>query len=878
MAQSSSVGTVSGLSSGKLPEGGGSAVALGPEGARPPTDSASSSQPESSSAGRKASEEAGFGKPGEGAPDQAAKGLVGRIRAGLQWARATRSRLVVVVGASVMTAMSLLGGLSLLMMEVFFPAPQPISLEMALEMLDQGAYAEARVLAEKLLRGNDLLDSELGGPVFILGAVTAYEAQELPEKEAILRYLVAASYLEEARVRGFPPGREAEGWLLLGESLFYSGQWVSARPVLKKALQLNPHRKTPLSDMLVQVCAEAVPPLLKEALQYNSVYLADRWLPQVQRDQALLRQAELQLRLGDLEACRKTLAQLPGDPALRAGRKWIEGQMVLAEARAARSKLEQPAAWQKYREAIQLFRQAQTEESSGLWAMRRAQYYIGLCLEEMGDLDGALLQMQRVQSAFPDTPEAAAAAWKEAGLAQQLEKPSEVLAAYRRAVGMVGLPKTFHNPWLGIEEIRAQCLKAHQDFIRRNDFPTAFSLVETVAPVFSTEWKTELLARTLHQWAQAEAAKADLLSYPARVAQQRQARRLYRQAGWAYEQLAELKKQTKEYTNILWESAENYLAGQDYLHAVSVLEEYLRQESRARRAAALARLGQALLALNRVDEALEALTDCIDFHPRDVAAYQARLLAAQAWLEKGQPEKAAQMLQANLDGQLAPSSLEWRQSLFAMGRLRHLEGDYQKAIPLLQEAIRRYPNDAEALEARYLLADCYGRIALQLRQELEASQIRHVRLSRMQESEAAFQKALSQYKQLVNILNQIQINRPLTPGEKILQRNSLFGLGEVAARLADYETALDAYTAVANRFQSEPVALVAYFQMAEVYRKLGHPDRAKGMLRQAQLVLERLPESAAFTQTTPFVRTEWSQLLERQLAELTSSDSQSGKL
>jgi tetratricopeptide (TPR) repeat protein len=231
------------------------------------------------------------------------------------------------------------------------------------------------------------------------------------------------------------------------------------------------------------------------------------------------------------------------------------------------------------------------------------------------------------------------------------------------------------------------------------------------------------------------------------------------------------------------------------------------------------------------------------------------------------------MLQANLDGRLAPSSLEWRQTLFAMGRLRHLEADYPKAISLLEEAIQRYPDDPESLEARYLVADSYRRIGLRLRDELAASQIRHVRLSRMQESQAAFQKALAQYKELLDILSRTQISRPLTPWEKVLQRNTLFGLGDTADRLGEYNTALDAYTAAANRFQSEPVALMAYFQMAGVYRKLGQPDQARQMLRQAQLVLERLPDDPAFTQTTPFARTEWVQLLERQLAELTSTGS-----
>lgn len=792
---------------------------------------------------------------------------VGWLKRFGRWAAASRRRLTLLLVGGFLAVSLLTTGVVIVIIRSS-QEPPPITLEMALEVLDQGAYPEARYLAEKLALRNDLPDAELGGPAFILGAVTAYESRELPEKERKSQYLVAAAYLEEARVRGFPSGRRAEGLFLLAESLFHSGQWVAARPVLKEALAANPHRKTLLYDMLVQACDEAVPPLLKEALQYNTAYLADRWLPQIRKHQALLRQADLQFRVGDLEGCRKTLAQLPADPALKAGQKWIEGQMALAEARAARTQGQSAAAQQKYQQAIQLFRQAQTDESIGLWAMRRAQYHIGLCFEEMGDLKAAALHLERVRAAFPDTPEAAAAAWKEAELVRQLREPQEALAAYRRAVQAVGLPKSFHNPWLSLEDIRTQCLKAHQDYLGRSDFAAAFALAESFAPLFSPEAKTRLTAETLEQWARAEAAKAESLPYPQRTEQDRQARKLFRRAGWAYQQLAELEKESRRYTDLLWQSGENYMAGQDYPHAVLVLQEYLKNESRARRGAALARLGEALLALNRIDEAMESLNDCIDFHPRDVAAFQARLLAARAFMEKAEPDKAAQMLQANLDGRLAPSSVEWRQTLFAMGRLRHLEADYQKAVPLLEEALQRYPNDPEALEARYLLADSYRRIGLQLREQLSASQVRHIRLSRMQESQTAFQKALAQYRELLNILSRTQINRPLTPWEKVLLRNTLFGMGESASRLGDHTAALEAYTAVANRFQSEPVALMAYFQMARVYRELGQPEQTRQMLRQAQLVLNRLPDDPSFTKTTPFARTEWVRLLDRQLAEL----------
>ena len=120
------------------------------------------------------------------------------------------------------------------------PAEKLVTLNEALAALDGGEYAEARRLAEKLQTQGTLTTAEWGGPVFILGVVADHEARNAWDKDKPDHYLVAARYLEEARNRGFPRTREAEGLYLLGKCLSLGGQYSAARGALEAALKINP--------------------------------------------------------------------------------------------------------------------------------------------------------------------------------------------------------------------------------------------------------------------------------------------------------------------------------------------------------------------------------------------------------------------------------------------------------------------------------------------------------------------------------------------------------------------------------------------------------------------------------------------------------------
>src|SRR5205823_2617652 len=149
---------------------------------------------------------------------------------------------------------------------------------------------------------------------------------------------------------------------------------------------------------------------------------------------------------------------------------------------------------------------------------------------------------------------------------------------------------------------------------------------------------------------------------------------------------------------------------------------------------------ETLQALGRIDEALVPLSRCREVYPTHPATYRARLLASQALQDQGKLPEAQELLIDNLyHYSLAPLSSDWRDSLFALGNLYYRQGmdlesksrvagvdrpdaearraglalleqahaAFDEAIRTLSEAVKRYANDPQAIEASYRIAEAH---------------------------------------------------------------------------------------------------------------------------------------------------------------------------
>ena len=226
-------------------------------------------------------------------------------------------------------------------------------------------------------------------------------------------------------------------------------------------------------------------------------------------------------------------------------------------------------------------------------------------------------------------------------------------------------------------------------------------------------------------------------------------------------------------------------------------------------------------------------------------------------------KQAEAFLQDNLNGeQLTPASKEWRDSLFALGELLHNVSRHHEAIRRLDEALERYPDAPQATLARYLLADSLRRLAMDLRTDLGKEISSTARGERTGESGRLLQRAAETYALLRDDLGRRDAEA-LTPLEKAVLRNSRFALGDAYFQLERYPEALRAYQSAANHYAASPVALDAYLQIANVYRRMNRPVEARTSLEQARLALRRIPPAARFEQTTNYDRKQWGELLDR---------------
>lgn len=745
---------------------------------------------------------------------------------------------------------------------------KPPSLAEGLEALDEGFYQSAREIADEY-RTRPTPPDQLGWPAFILGTVASHEADEIWEQDKGATYLLAAKHLEEARDRGFPPERQGEGLYLLGRSLCLAGQMSAGRTQLLAAMRAAPELSTQINQLLATAWLQDSNPNYQEALRYNERYLADPQLLDEVREQGLLQRSQILFRLGDLAGCRKVLDQVAADSQLQSDVQITRAQVLMREAAAAQQDASLPPdtasaqAAEQYQEAIKLLRGAQGRDTLDNPTSRRSMYLIGVCFHEMRDDRAALDQWQRTAALYPETPEAFAAGLQEAELLRTAARDNDALACFRRTLDSAGPQETFSNPWFSLDEVRQRVLTAYRQYIEAGKFVLALDLAAFSAFVLPRYRSSELVAETHRAWGQTLLRQAQKAALPEAENLLRDGRRHLRLAGAAYDRLAQARIITRNYPDDIWFSAESYLRGQDYERAAQLFQKYLAIEARARRPRALLGLAEALLALDRLKEAQAKLDECIEYYPRDAATYDARLMAAHVYQEQGQKQIAETQLLGILQGDdLTPQSKEWREALFALGKLLFEVDRFQDSIARLNEAVERYPEDPLALESRYLIASAYRKLADALSEKLTADVSDRARTARREEIHGLVQKALVQYDLVLEALAERQQSMLLTPAEQVLFRNTLFARGTGLVELERYPEAIKNFSTATNRYLQSPEVLEAYVQIANCYRRMNKPLDARGTLEQAKVILNRLAENAPFAETTNRSRQEWAQYLD----------------
>lgn len=794
------------------------------------------------------------------------RGLVTGVPAkAWNWGRAHPRLGVALAFTTVALAVPLL---AIWMMRPAKPAPVPIDLARALAELDAGHDAAALQTAKQLLASAALAEGEDGGPSFVQGMVTSRQADHL-EKVQQRRYsLLAVRYLAESRELGFPEGRTGQALFELGKNLFRSGQLEASVEALEAALPEHEAAAAEIHQMLCRAYLNEAPPDLPAALQHITAGLESSKLTADEREAAVLERACVLLRQGRRDECRQALSDLSADSPRHADAQILSARVLMGEAGSLPVGADQPlpeAVVEKFAAArSQLETLIETLPASDV---RRAAalYQLGICCEQLGRSEEAKRHFLAVQEAFANSVEALAAGMQLAELVRQEHQDQEAVELLKNALGSFPAPDISLHNWLTLDEVRQRSLTTFQRYIDAGQFELALDLLAALERLIDVPVRLELAAGARRAWGQILMAQLAAEAGVENRSLRTQAEEVLRLAGQDYARLAELRFTTREYPDYIWASADCLLAAHDYPAARKMLVTYLDHEPARRRPLALIHLGECLLLENRPAKAVERIEEAIATAPTDGAIYAGRILASQAYLDLGDAVAAEKRLRENLDSSLlTPASLEWRDSLFALGRLLYLTNRYAEALPKLEEAVRRYPETAAAITARYLIGESYRQLALQSLQQRDAALVQSARLVHAREAKGLLESANLAYDAAAQAL---QSRRDLAPTAALVQRNCRYMKAATLFDLGRYEESIKTYSTAINQYQHSPDVLDAYVRVADCFRRLNRRMEARGTIEQAKVVLGRLPEETDFSQTSGLDRQEWKRYLDW-LAEL----------
>jgi hypothetical protein len=576
---------------------------------------------------------------------------------------------------------------------------------------------------------------------------------------------------------------------------------------------------------------------------------------------ARLRRGELLLRLERAEEGRKVLQELDGK---------APAEIVLRARRLRVASLEQEGHWPQ---AAELWREIRDDAKTPSPDRALVLYHLGLSLRKSERREDALNAWEEcLAEATGDEGPAAAL-----GLAELPRGKGGAVAGFERAVQGIKEPGDWNNGLVTLTQAR----QAFENGCQAARAAGAFEASVRVAVLYErlgiAGRAQELRAEALDGWARATQDRAREPN--AHVAQLLgEAEALLRQAGEAHEQAAAARTDLDERAERLWSAANDYFDGHDMVHAAAAFERFVKiawPEQSAPQKRFLTRLNEAYykLALARRDaglgsvrEALERAVNRLEYDSRYVyrARYELALLERKpdgSWTDQSQAflEQNLILLRSSTD-----RDAEAREkTLYALGDLyfdRHKErGVISKTIDTLEEALRDYPGNANAVWARRELAESYhfraDQLSASLSQERPTLETRLVIERKVMEDR---EKAIAHYQALARELE----TRPArSPDEEHLLAHALWQAADVRYWAGGYEKSAEMFDLLAERFKGRKGLEIDYVDaLANVVRGYSHaimtypasdPDHDARLQVARQKALRALRELRAVLPTLP---------------------------
>jgi tetratricopeptide (TPR) repeat protein len=707
----------------------------------------------------------------------------------------------------------------------------------ALVARPDGDAEEALRLARRAAETARQAPGRSGEALFLLGWAHVRLAERKAAADDDEHWRGARQALEEAARQGVPDDDACRLNYQRGKAGFHTGAAPDVVAGLLAAGIDAAENPAEAYDLLTHAYLRLTPPDLGKALEANEKL---RQVPLAGEEvlaPARLTAGELYLRLGKPERARQVLEKV-GEQAPPA---------VLARARLLRGRSYEDEG--KWAQAAPLYKAALADGREPLAGAGAVLYHLGLCYQRLEQPPEAAAAWEECLGGKGPAARAAAVALSELRVQEgQLDKGVGLLGD---AVEGLRGPEGWANSVLELAGAREAFERVTVALRGAGRFDLAVRLTRPYEKLAAPPRAQVLRGEVSAAWALGRhEAAARAKSNEEQQAEELASRALRAQAGAAYGEGAGLAKDAAARGACLWQSAGQYLAGQEYGRAVEQLTRFLQEQPRApRQGEGWYLLGEAHGRLGHAEAAMAAYRESIKFPGR--FAYQARYRLALAALAAGNLDEAEAALERNLNLlRFDPDAEAEEKSLFALGALLHKRGNYRMVVRRLEEALGRFAAEAgphggvtanpEYTRARYQLADSYCQLANQVTQSLfvDRTLAAATRQHFEEEKRGWLEKALRELDRLVADLGRPQMQGHLS-GEQC--RQLPFTAARCCFNLGDYEGALRRYKQLSDRYQGEPAGLDALAGEVNCYA---------GM-RMVEKVRERLGAVARAVTQTP---------------------------
>ncbi len=324
----------------------------------------------------------------------------------------------------------------------------------------------------------------------------------------------------------------------------------------------------------------------------------------------------------------------------------------------------------------------------------------------------------------------------------------------------------------------------------------------------------------------------------------------YREAGRYFLSLADSTGLTnKQSARALWQAITDYEKAEDIENTLRLLERFIHDWPKDNHISlALFKVANMYYTLNRFKSAERYFNQLISEYGRTPWALKARVLLAKTYISMGPnyyqlAEKALLNIVDDTSNQklFTPESIEFREALFLLGRLYYYEGEYEKSVARLEEALERYKNAPEAAQAKFLMGQCYRKIAEYIRSRLANVDDRVLRTKLVGQWKLHLSYARDLYS---SAIQSFESKEKLDNLDKVYKKLSYLYYADCLYDLGEHSLAIKAYETVIDKYPRDVVAISCYVQILNSYHRLGLWSKSKAILERMKWLLNQLPESA----------------------------------